>query len=178
MDNINEIWEPVVGYKGLYEVSCLGKVRTLTYKGTTILKEGRLLSPGHVGGYRQVHLYKNRIKTSKLVHVLVAQSFILNPENKPKVNHKDGEKANNHVENLEWCTQLENIHHSMYILGKTYHGSKHHHAKLTEEIITKMKEMHRDYPAMKNRDIAKVFGIWESNMSWILAGKVWKHVKI
>ena len=110
MDNLAEEFRPVAGYEKHYEVSNLGRVRSL--------KAGKVLKSGDNGiGYLIVGLNANGRK-SFLVHRLVAIAFIDNPNNLPKVNHKDGIKSNCEVSNLEWCTQKQNIEHSIKVLGK------------------------------------------------------------
>ena len=105
MDNSKEIWKDIQGYEGLYQVSNLGRVKSL-YKGGTILK-------GSVNnrGYHIVMLYKGGKYKHFLIHRLVAQAFISNPQKLPQVNHKDEDKSNNSVSNLEWCT---NIYNNLY----------------------------------------------------------------
>ena len=115
--NNNEIWKDVVGYEKLYQVSNNGKIKSYKRSGTN----GKILN-GEVDewGYIRVTLSKNsKIKKHK-VHRLVAEAFILNPNNFLQVNHKDGNKQNNCVDNLEWCTASYNTKHS-YInnLNKT-----------------------------------------------------------
>ena len=98
-----EIWHDIEGYKGLYQVSNKGRVKSLKWG-----KE-RILRPGiNSCGYLKVVLYKNTAAQHRLVHRLVAEVFIPNLENKPQVNHKDENKLNNCVNNLEWTTAKEN----------------------------------------------------------------------
>lgn len=98
---INEIWKPIKGYEGLYEVSNLGRIKSLNYNHTG--KEKILKPTKDRYGYLQVTLCKNNIKKQYTVHRLVAEAFIDNPDNLPQVNHKDENKQNNNVDNLEWC---------------------------------------------------------------------------
>lgn len=106
-----ETWKPVVGYEGLYEVSDMGRVKTLHYKGG---KEERILcEKKHLDGYLFVELYKNGSKKPITIHRLVATAFIENPNNFPCINHKDENKANNKAENLEWCTWKYNVNYSI-----------------------------------------------------------------
>lgn len=112
-----ERWAPVPGYIGIYEVSSLGRVRSLDRiimrpHGREMVKKGAMLNstPDKRCGYVRVTLQKgDRFRHKASVHRLVAQAFIPNPERKPVVHHRDGNRANNRVENLEWLTQHENV---------------------------------------------------------------------
>ena len=111
---MEESWKPVVGYEGLYEVSDLGRVRSLdrVVKGKRNSKwerKGRILQQANRGnGYYAVGLYKSGTQKMYHVHRLVAVAFIPNPFNKPCVNHLDENKQNNAISNLEWATHKEN----------------------------------------------------------------------
>lgn len=114
----NEIWKPVVGNEDKYEVSNFGRVKSLYYERTDYAK---LLKLGYSNRYHMVSLQYGNKSRNKLVHRLVAEAFIPNPENKPFINHIDGQRDNNKVENLEWCTQRENVNHYWRKLkGKPY----------------------------------------------------------
>ncbi len=102
-----QIWSSIIGYEGLYEVSNQGNVRSL-HKG---IKELSIAKSKR--GYRVVSLSKNGETKMKTVHQLVAQAFIPNSENKPCINHKDFNRLNNYINNLEWCTYAENNLHSI-----------------------------------------------------------------
>ena len=114
-----EIWKDIKGYEGLYQVSNLGKVaRQTKTKGLHYLK-------GYINhkGYLKVHLMKERKYQTFRVHRLVGLAFIPNPLNKPQINHKDGNKLNNSVDNLEWVTNEENYEHAIK-LNLVYHKEK------------------------------------------------------
>lgn len=114
-----EIWKPIKDYEGLYEVSNLGRVRSVERtivdsKCVRVFHEKTLKPTKHSGKqpYCYVSLSKNRKVRKRMVHRLVAETFIANPLNKEQVNHKDGNVLNNCVENLEWCTNAENTQHA------------------------------------------------------------------
>ena len=100
----HEIWRDVVGYEGLYMVSNMGRIKSFYGIGE------KLLTPSvNKGGYMYVVLTNiNKVRKSLKVHTLVAQAFLPNPENKPVVHHRDSNRANNRVDNLEWVTHREN----------------------------------------------------------------------
>lgn len=111
---MNEEWKDIIGYEGLYQVSnfgkvkMLGRIKNLWHGGKTFLNP-KIVSQNIVCGYKKVKLRDKNGKTKMVsVHRLVAQAFIENPHNHPQVNHKDENKHNNNVENLEWCTAKYN----------------------------------------------------------------------
>ena len=115
---MEEIWKDIKNYEGLYQISNLGKIRS-RYKynsrkdnKATINKESYKNIKPVEGTYLRVTLVRDKRKKQYLIHRLVAETFIPNIENKEQVNHKDGNKHNNNVNNLEWNTRLENMNHA------------------------------------------------------------------
>ena len=120
-----EIWKDVRGYEGLYQVSNLGRVRHLEHRvvnhpnGSTRLVKEKILSPTDNGyGYKVVGLRKNAVRKNHYLHRLVALAFVDNPKGKKYVNHLDYDRSNNIAANLEWCTQSENVQHSVEHMKK------------------------------------------------------------
>lgn len=110
----NEIWKDITGYEGFYQVSNLGRVRSVDRKiirnnGWVQTFRGRIVRTTEILGYKMVHLSKAGTTTNHYVHRLVAQAFVPNPNNYREVNHKDEDKANNRAENIEWCTRRYNL---------------------------------------------------------------------
>ena len=115
-----ELWKDIKGFEGLYQVSTLGRVRSMdrwvTYKnGVKRFFEGKIINTFiSNNGYIRVQLNKNCKKIKYSVHRLVAETFIPNPDNLPCVNHKDEVKTNNYPYNLEWCTIEYNINYGSH----------------------------------------------------------------
>ena len=106
---MKEIWRDIKGCEGKYQVSNTGMVKSLNYRRTGKERILKLDDNGH--GYLYVSLSKDGKGKSYPVHKLVATAFLENPNNLPEVNHKDEDKTNNCVENLEWCSKLYNINY-------------------------------------------------------------------
>ena len=114
----NEIWKPIKGYEGLYEVSSLGNVRSvdkyLMFGNHYCLFKGKPMKPHHNStGYLRIGLRKNNQKKNYFVHRLVAEAFIPNPSNLPCIDHINTIKTDNRVENLRWCSCKENMNNPL-----------------------------------------------------------------
>ena len=150
----DEIWCPIKGYESLYEVSDQGRVRSLKFGKERILKPGR-----NPEGYLVVCLCKNGEIKQCLVHRLVAQTFIPNPDNLPQVNHKDEDKENNSVQNLEWCT---NKYNSNY-------GTRNDRCSKPVLQFTKDGEFVKEWKS--TNDIQRNLGYFHNNISNCCNGK-------
>lgn len=173
-----EIWKDIDQF---YEVSSFGNVRSRAREvrstwGGLYIKEGRMLKQNDNGqGYAQVQLCYDGIKRTERVHRLVAIAFIPNPDNLPKVNHKDTNKRNNTIGNLEWCTQLFNVQHAsengLMVKGETAASSK-----LTEDGVLDIKHLIKE--GFTNREIASLFNVHPGTIQCIRLGRNWSHVKL
>lgn len=161
-----EEWRPVVGYEGLYEVSSFGRVRSLIGKG----KERKLVKDEK--GYLNVVLCKNGIYKGKKAHRLVAEAFIPNPENLPEVNHRDEDKTNNAVWNLEWCSMDYNIH---YGTGIQRRADKQKYLKMKPIRVFKYPSMEFLGVFQSITEAAKKFNCSLSGISNVLHKKQYYH---
>lgn len=150
-----EIWKDIEGYERLYQVSNMGQVKSLAR--TIICKDGRKkivperilkLRKGGNNDYLYVTLWKNNKGNNRFVHCLVAKCFLEPIEGKDIVNHKDENKQNNHVSNLEFCTQSYNVH---YGNGIERNRKAHKGKKASEETRKKMSEQRKGKPKYKIR---------------------------
>ena len=137
-----EIWKDIKGYEGLYIISNTGKVKGLKYN--------KLLKPVLQNGYLYIHLCKNSKNKAYLLHRLVAQHFIDNPDNLPEVNHKDENKTNNDASNLEWCDAKYNSNYGT----RNKRKSKPIQCIETGKIYWGAREMERQL-GIKHNNIAK-----------------------
>lgn len=123
---MNEEWKPIKGYEGIYEVSSLGRVKSLARKvyypkgGGRCVKERILIPSSDKDGYLYVTLAKEGDKKTRKIHRLVAETFIPNPNKKPQVNHINEVVNDNRATNLEWCTSKENINHGTGIERRAF----------------------------------------------------------
>ena len=131
----NEIWRDIIGYDGDYQVSNFARVKSFK-KGKIQIRKVEV----DLNGYVRCGLHKSGETKHPFLHVLVAQAFIPNPEGKTQVNHINGIKTDNRVENLEWVTPSENINHA-FEKGLSKRGCEHGRAKFTAEQI---REIRRD----------------------------------
>jgi hypothetical protein len=141
-----QMWKDVKGYEGLYQVSDKGEVRRLLYNKTRPVKP-------RDGQYNTVTLSKNGIKKSHAIHRMVAEAFLERPQGATEVNHKDGVKHHNNVENLEWVTQRENRLHAMNELNHFPFGKP---ARKVKCINADTGELIQEFPSLA--DAARAVG--------------------
>lgn len=178
---MNEVWVDINGYEGLYKISKSGFVKSMAKTwicgtNTKRSKPDTMLSICKTTEYHNVRLHKTGLK-SKFCHIhrLIAEHFIPNPENKREVNHINGDKHDNRIENLEWVTSSENRQHAFDIgLKKAAKGSEHWNCKPIMIIYLKSNRT-ISFPTMKMA--AKETGIGETTMYYNLRGiqKSWNH---
>lgn len=178
------VWKPVLGFEDRYEVSSHGKVRSVPFEkhgknmhGEFSFTTKRLILKTYVNqGYEVVCLTDSATGKQhyKRVHRLVAEAFIPNPENKSQVNHKDGDKTNNCVENLEWNTASENVRHA-FMSGLTSNaGERHPRTKLSNSQIAEIRELRKSGVLL--RDIGELYSVHLSTISKICTGVHFKCV--
>jgi hypothetical protein len=167
---MEEVWKDIEGYEGKYQVSNTGLVINLSFRGSGNI---RLTPQSNHKGYRRVKLGKNNL----LVHRLVAQEFITNPDNLPNVLHIDDNPENNKVTNLKWGTQKDNIL-DMESKGRGIHprGVDQKQAKLTEEDIRMIRKL-RQETGEGCRKISRKLGLPVGPVSHVISGRRWKHIK-
>lgn len=172
----DEDWRDIQGYEGSYQVSNMGRIRSLD---RTVIKSNGLrqdfcgkIMKQEVGrnGYLFIKFRKNGVKSCFTPHRLVAVHFIENPKSKPEVNHKDGNKWNNTAENLEWNTRGENMQHS-YNIGLSHSGEKHWKSKLRKKDIPKIREMYLS--GIGQSEISRVFSVSRRTIANVINGKIW-----
>ena len=174
---MREEWRDIIDYEGLYQVSNLGEVKSLEkLRGIVIKKEHLLSLMERRDGYCQVTLTKNGKSVKKLVHVLVAQAFIPNYENKKTVNHIDGNKQNNTVNNLEWNTQRENIIHA-YENGLKARGTQRKDSKLSAIQVKEILDNYIPYDRkFGTRALAHKYNVNKTTIWRIVNNKSYKDI--
>lgn len=171
--NVHEIWRPIKDYEGFYEVSNLGRLKSLErtdckgqHRKERILKQGL-----DTDGYTLIILSKDRVRSTKKPHRLAAQAFIPNPHNLPQINHIDGVKTNNHVTNLEWCDTSHNIKHALRVGLHPEIAETHKWATLSNTQVLRIFNDPR-----RNVDIAREMCINPLIVGRIKSGYKWSSI--
>lgn len=163
-----EIWKDIPGYSGLYYASNLGNVKS--YRKN---KNGKLIKPSLSHGYKQVVLYKNNSSKTRKVHRCVIEAFI--GISAKEVNHINGNRADNNIENLEYCTRSENQKHA-YKINNNYReavrGENNKHSKLSQKDIDLIRRLKGVRPQVV---IAKYFNVTQACISLIHKNKTWSY---
>lgn len=180
---MTEEWRPIVGYEKYYEVSNFGRVRSLDRiitrknrwnKISEFLLKGKILT-GRIrknGYYNVIMCSENTNRFEMSIHRAVGLTFIPNPENKKTVNHKDGNKGNNHIKNLEWSTHSENLKHSFSSGFSKSYGRKFRHRTIVE-VKSIIKMYNKNIPMTK---IAGKFKTSTATVHRIVNNLVFKNI--
>ena len=159
------IWRDVEGFEGLYRVSNEGVLISTPQLGV----KGRVKKRSKMSnGYEKYYLYKNGKETQMSVHRLLAKHFIPNPENKPCVNHIDGNPMNNSLENLEWVTYKENAQHAIRTGLVTNIGENHTKATLTDQDVREIRDLNR-HKVYNHREIGELYGVPRGTITTIVS---------
>lgn len=165
-----EIWKPIKGYENLYEVSNHGNVKSFIRHGNNRVRIlNGSLADHDSERYLLVSLHKNNIKENKRIHIIVAETFLGKPNFKVHIHHKDENRLNNHVDNLEWVTVRQ--HSRKHILGV-----KNPNHKLCDKDVKTMRFLKALYPEIKNKYFSAIFGVKVGQISKVLLFKEWKEV--
>lgn len=174
IDNDEEIWKDIPGYDGVYQVSNLGRVKSFKHGKTRIMK-----SCDNSRGYLAIQLQKDGITKHHNIHRLVASAFF--GQSDKQINHKDFDRSNNKLENLEYCTQKENSKHALdngrkgiFRTGDVI-GSNNKNSKLKDNDILIIRTI-RKVSDITNTQIAKLFDVSQSTIGAILKSRTWKHI--
>jgi hypothetical protein len=159
------IWKEIINYPN-YKISNNGEIKSICYN-----KE-KLLKTQDMNGYLRVGLSKNGKVNLFLIHRLVAIAFLENTENHNFINHKNGIKSDNKVENLEWCNSSENLNHALTnnlrVMPK---GINHHNSKLTEEQVLEIRKSN-----LSQTELALKYNVKQPLISSIINKRKWKHL--
>ena len=165
--NHNEIWKPIVGYENLYEVSNIGAIKRL--KSTQGHKKGQLLSPVLCTGYLRVGLTKNKNIKNKYVHRLVLEAFTEHIPRGMECNHKNGIRADNRIENLEWVTRSYNSWHKCNILKFKIKRKRNGRAKFKQKDVNEILKLSQE--GYSSKDLAKKFKVNVKTINNIKSGR-------
>lgn len=165
-----EIFKDVIGYEGFYKVSNIGRVMGISYKGKKILSPNKTKN-----GYMNVILCVNQVKTHKNIHRLVAEAFLENNDNLAVVNHKDCNKENNSVDNLEWCSVEYNNEHSK-LNKRLQRYEDRPFSKLTKESVLAIPSLIEN--GATTDDLANLFSVSRRCIDNIFCGYNWTGLGI
>lgn len=176
---MEEIWKQIDDGYGQYQISTFGRVRSLKRKNEKILSLDK-----DRNGYMNVKLSKDGVIQKFKVHRLVALAFIANPDNLPEINHKDGNKANNCINNLEWTTRSQNMKHAydtgLKVVseesGGVSYGENNGRHKLTQQDVDEIRALYiPNDPKYGGRALARKYGISKTTIQAILHNQTWKN---
>jgi|SRR6478735_600889 len=174
---MKEIWK---SYRTHYEVSNFGNVRTIVRLvfqpkvGYRKFKSKSVAITDNGRGYKLFSTSVNKKRKNCYLHRAVAELFICNPHNLPEVNHKDGDKSNNHVSNLEWVSTQQNRNHAV-VNDLVKFGAEITNSKLTEKQVIEILSIHKENPNVNRSKLCLKYNVADTAICKIIAGKRWRR---
>lgn len=178
---MKEQWKPIYGYKGFYEISNYGRVRSLERKALgpsgLFTVHGKILKPDTIKhGYKRIQLFKHGKYKRQMVHRLVMRAFVGPVPRGKEVNHKNGITSKNSITNLCYMTRAQNNKHAYEVLGKLpQQGIAHGRHKLTENQVRDIRKMRKNGRAIS--EIMKKHMCCAGTVSLIANRKIWRHLQ-
>lgn len=179
-----EEWRDVVGYEGLYKVSNLGRIyqfeRTMVNNFGECVRKAKVknLNPDKRGYVKVTLTNKEGVTISTTVHRVVCQAFLPNPTNLPMVNHKNGIKHDNRLENLEWCDDSHNSRHAIETgLTRIRKGEEIYFAKYSNYQVWLIKKMYHD-DGLSITEITNMLGCNRRTIADMIKNRTWKHIDL
>lgn len=175
-----EIWSDIQGYEGHYQVSNLGRIKSLD---RTVLRtnnspqprKGKILKlTNSVKGYFQTQLCRGGKRKTKVLHRIIAETFLIRVKDHNEINHKNGIKNDNRIENLEWSTRSKNMKHAFHIGLISNKGKNNANVKLTEKQVLEIRSLEGKYLL---REIGKMYNVDLQTIHKIIKRKSWNHLK-
>ena len=163
-----EIWRDVVGYEDWYKISNLGRVWHKKNKYYVSISSPK-------GSYKMLRLTTDEGSKVKRLHRLLAKAFIPNPNNKECINHKDGNKLNNDLSNLEWISRGDNIRHAFDIGLVDNSGENSHNSKLKDDIVLEMRNAY-NLGCFSFAELGSAYGVTRSVAWKAVSGHTWSHI--
>jgi hypothetical protein len=183
-EDIEELWKPIKGFEQFYEASNLGRIKSI----------GRIVHQTHMDKYKKERMMTPYLNPKKYlctklydgfdnsksftIHKIIALTFLENPNNYIEVNHVDGNKVNNRVDNIEWCSRSHNVRET-YRLGlkdpSKYMGSGNKTSKLTEEQVLSIREEYKN-KSLNQRQLAIKYNVGNTLIGMIVHNQIWKHI--
>lgn len=172
----NEIWKDVPNYEGIYQASNLGRIKALIRKTRTwqVHKE-IILKHSFIDRYLKASFHKDGVKKTRMIHRVIAETFIPNPNNFPCVNHINAIRNDNRVENLEWCTHSMNMKHAYKLGNKNQKGSNNNCAKINQGIADNIREYYKNNQHFSQKEIGEMFNLKREHIKDILNFKIWNY---
>ena len=171
-------WKPVPGFVGLYEISDDGQIVRIATHGAHPKAIRRPLRPHQKPeGYLAVDIQQDQVRHRFYLHRMLWEAFRGPIPSGLEINHRDGDRSNNHLDNLELVTRSANMLHCFQELSPSLNrirGTEHHKAKLTPDDVRHILKLHR--AGTSQREIGRMYGVSKNAIRLILKGKNWKHV--
>lgn len=172
-----EVWKDIEGFEGAYQISDLGRVKSLSRFAIDRCVKERIIKPyRNNGGYLTCVLCAEGVPHPRLIHRLVGSAFIQRPPGKDYINHKNSNRSDNRAVNLEWCTVLENTRHKIEVAGNHSKGDRHPKVKLTEKQVGEILKEY-NFGKITMRQLGERYNVLDTTIFKIVHRITWSHLK-